>query len=108
MEFEMARIINKKRQKRRRKADNPFTKVTGFEIIKLTGNSDCWVVKELTSNYIPVRKISYAAFAGWLPNEITPTNNRMRLLRVKQTCGVDQCVNPEHLAAKEKEYQPWG
>ena len=98
----------KKRLRAKKSADNEFTRFTGLRVTKLTGNSDCWICHEKASKTVPVRKISYAVHQNWSPMHMPATARRMKLLRVKQTCGVDQCVNPDHLVGVEKEYNPWG
>lgn len=94
--------ISKRKKRNKRAADNPFTAFTGIKPVKLTGKSDCWIVGQKHHALIPVRKVSYATHHADFPTwKITPQSSRMKNLRVKQTCGVDQCVNPDHLVGNE-------
>jgi len=102
------RVRNKRKEKRKREADNRFTEITGIPIIKLTGPKaiDCWLVTAATTYRVPTRKIAYACFNDWQTMDMARTAKKMKLLRVKQSCGVDQCVNPDHLVGIEKEIDP--
>lgn len=104
--------MSQPKQKRRRRiaatADNRFTAHTGIPVIKLTGASDCWVTGVKVSGFVPVKKLAYAYLNGWQPYECEERSKRMRLLRVTQSCGVDQCVNPDHLTAKEYDLMDYG
>jgi hypothetical protein len=92
----------------KRTATNAFSKVTGIPVIKLSGSSDCWICAQTLCEQVPVRKLSYGAHNGYGPHELKVDSRKMSLLRVKQTCGVDQCVNPDHLVGEVKEFNPWG
>jgi hypothetical protein len=98
--------MHKRRQRIKAGADNAFTKKTGIKIVKLTGTSDCWICGQKDWNIMPVRKVSYAIHQEWEPYEINASAKRMSNLRVKQSCGVDQCVNPDHLVGKENDISP--
>lgn len=93
----------KRRQRIRARADNAFTEGTGVKVVKLTGTSSCWICAQKDIFNLPVRKVSYAIHNDWQNYEINSSAKRMSLLRVKQSCGVDQCINPEHLVGKEGE-----
>ena len=101
-------IFKKKRRNRRRatlkkNADNPFTEKTGVEVIQLTGTSKCLVTSQKAFMGIPVRKVSYAISNDWQAYETSASAKRMKNLLVKSVCGVDQCINPEHLVGRERE-----
>lgn len=103
-------------------ADNPFTKLTGKPVIKLTGMSNCTVVNGKTlfmqkevGKQAPTKLV--AAYLYLLHPEIlesfsitpllpTDSYNQYSLslsdIKVEQTCGVDQCVNPSHLEVSIK------
>lgn len=99
---------NRKLEYRKRTADNRLTKITGATFTKMDGGTGCWIAHQTQNQRVPIHKIAYAAFSDWQPAEMTRRAMRMRLLRVKQSCGVDQCVNPAHLVGTEKEFKPWG
>jgi alkylhydroperoxidase family enzyme len=103
--------IKSKRTKRVMKtADNAFSAYTGIPVIKLTGTNspDCWICAQQRFNNVPVKKVSAAIHDPETMNgTITQGHREMSLMRVSGTCGVDQCVNPEHLSVSKKEYNPW-
>lgn len=88
-------------------ADNPLTALTGIVVIKLTGTSDCIITSQKQYKSVAIRKIAYAVGNNWQAYEMHVTAHRMKHLLVKSTCGVDQCVNPNHLTAKEREAKIW-
>ena len=100
IEYDMGR--NRKREYVKRVADNHFTKITGAEFTKLSGASECWICHQTQWGSIPIRKVAFALFNDWQKFEVVRMGQRMRHLRVKQSCGVDQCVNPDHLVGTEK------
>ena len=102
------RGYNRKRANIRKNADNKFTAETGIKIIKLTGNPDhdCWVVGQKEYKHIACRKFAFALFNNWPAMDTHCKAPRLKNLRVKQSCGVHQCVNPDHLIGTEPEYDP--
>ena len=100
-------IRNRRKEKLKRNADNKFTALTGIPVILLTGTCDCVVTKQKEYKDVPVRKIAYALANGWQTYEMSESASRMLHLRVKSTCGVDQCVNPEHLVGRERSVKLW-
>lgn len=109
----------------RKRAKNPFTKITGLKAIQLDGG--CLIVEQ---NYItrlpkyvskPTQTKFVAAYLyltqpqiltdfGYEPlmpliNEYTFTSQQIK--RVKQTCGITQCVNPRHLQISIEENNNW-
>lgn len=108
-------IRNKRRAKIRRKADNEFTKLTGFPVVRLTGpkmlrrqglGEGCWVTDKKSYKAVSVHKASYAIHNGYHPAEIKRPHHKMKSLTVTQTCGCNQCVNPAHLRGTVKDYNP--
>lgn len=103
--------IPSKRVKRiKKKADNAFSALTGIEVTKLTGPGakGCWICPQQKWQGILVKKVSAAAHdPDFLNGYIERGNRFLNLLSFKGTCGVDQCVNPEHIELIKKEYQPW-
>ena len=97
----MSHYRNRKKERIKKRADNRFTAITGFIVTRLTGSCDCWIVHQQEFNRQPVKKIAYAALNGWQEYEMESGAKRMSHLRVKQSCKVDQCVNPEHLVGTE-------
>ena len=75
-------------------SDHLFSKLTGIEVIQLTGELDCQIVKPLrirvekNSKQYLTEKVAYGLY-----NEIPFDDVGI----VTHTCGVDQCINPEHL-----------
>lgn len=110
----MGKYRNKRKERIKKNADNPFTAMTGIPVTRLSGKgaippshtSPCWIVGTKNYKFIPARKVSYAIAKRWLPMYIAVDATRMKDLRVKQSCKIDQCVNPEHLIGKEKTIDP--
>lgn len=106
---------NKRKRRIQKSADNPFTAYTAIPVIRLTGpgatppghETPCIIASPKNYRFMPVRKVAYAIAHGWLDMNINVNARKMKLLRVKQSCGVDQCVNPDHLVGTEKEYEPY-
>lgn len=75
-------------------ASHPFSRLTGIEVIELTGELDCQIVKPLririekNSKQYLTEKVAYGLY-----NNI-PTDD---VGIVTHTCGIDQCIKPEHL-----------
>jgi hypothetical protein len=112
----------------KRSANNPFTKLTGKPVIKLSGVSSCQVVDGKTINLKEIGKQAptklVAAFLYLTHPSILSEFSSPHLLppdslnehtislsdikKVVQTCGVDQCVNPAHLQVTLREQQGWG
>lgn len=107
----------------KRTADNPFTKLTGKPVIKLSGASNCIVVESKMTTCKPLKqsptKIVAAylyithpqlmiefGFTPMLPSTNHYTFQLSEIKKVIQTCGVDQCVHPDHLQViiKEQKY----
>ena len=111
----MGRHRNKRKERIKKSADNPFTAKTGVPVTRLTGKgaippehtSPCHIISVGRIYEMPARKVAYAIYNNWQVFNINHKARKMRLLRVKQSCGIDQCVNPEHLVGTEKEYQPY-
>lgn len=81
----------------KRKADNYFTKATGVKAIQLSGSKHCLVVAQSTirlSKSGPQLKLPVAAYH--LSKDVAIED----IKSVTQSCGVDQCVHPDHLIAE--------
>ena len=103
--------LTKKQRRTIKTADNAFTALTALKVIKLTGPSTthCWICDQKQWQGLPVRKVSGAVHDPDTPQVYIGKGKRaMKLMTVKSTCGIDQCVNPEHLSVSKKEYNPWG
>ncbi len=84
----------KKKYRLRKSADNLFTNLTGTPAIQLSGSSNCLVTKQkkiilpYTNAQTPIKKAAYHLYNDIPLDEIGI---------IKQSCGVDQCVHPDHL-----------
>jgi hypothetical protein len=92
-----------KKWKIKQTANNPFTANTGVKAYQLTGSSDCLICPQKEAKNVSTRKIAFALANGWQSYEMGFDSKRIKLLSVKATCGVDQCINPAHLVGTEKE-----
>lgn len=103
--------IKSKRTKRVMKtADNEFSAYTGIPVIKLTGENStgCWICAQQRFNNIPVKKVSAAIHdPNTMNGSIKQGRREMSELYVRGTCGIDQCVNPEHTTITRKTINPW-
>lgn len=117
----------KKIYRLRKSATNPFTKITGIKAIQITGGSNCLISIQKTVTSLPRmvdRPISIkrtAAFFYLTSPEILksfgfelkvkPYNiynfTQDDILKVTQTCGVLECVHPDHLTIKIKPTNIW-
>lgn len=103
--------LTKKQRRAIKTADNEFTRLTAIRLTKLTGKNSpgCWICAPKAWHGVRVKKVSAAAHKPDFPNGyIKPGNKYLALLKVKPLCGIDQCVNPDHLEVTEEEYKPWG
>ena len=82
-------------------ATNDFSAFSGLEATQLTGNSECLVTKNKTHDRMSMKKYAYLQY-----HEIYDTRT-VKATKVKQTCGVDQCVNKDHLVATNKPKPLW-
>lgn len=79
-------------------ADNIFERETGIRIYKMIGGSECHIVPHPRILYkkkkqYPVRVIAVALYHNLTPEVISTT-------RVTTSCGVTNCVHPDHLEMK--------
>lgn len=109
-------------------ADNPFTKLTGKPVIKLTGSSSCIVtsgkmIKVPQEGIIKQTNVKVVAALLYLKNpdtlllyDLPPILDPLLYneytvspedIKVTQSCGVDQCVNIEHLIVEIKKSNTW-
>lgn len=121
----------KRKYRLRRKADNPFTKLTGKPVIKLSGASSCIVVDgkiitakpyvskptktKVVAAYLYLSHPSIVAAYPFPPPLITDGREVNEhsfsisdIKKVKQICKIDQCVNPDHLIVTLQDAQGWG
>lgn len=75
-------------------SSHPFSQLTGIEVIQLSGDHDCQIVKPLrirlkkNSKQYMTEKVAYGLYHN-IPTEEVGI--------VEHTCGVDQCIHAEHL-----------
>lgn len=81
----------KRKYRIKKSAKNQFSALSGIEAIQLSGSADCLVVNRKTIHNIPPAKYAYCLYKGIL--KPSP------YLKVKQSCGIKQCVKQEHLCA---------
>lgn len=102
--------LSKRRKSISKRADNEFSSLTGIQVVKLTGKgaNGCWISTQSEWNGVPVKKVSGAAHDPSTPNGYIRRGHReMSLLTVRGTCGVNECVNPDHLTLERKDSNPW-
>jgi len=103
-------VPSKRMRKVKRTADNEFSKFTGIPVIKLTGKNSpgCWICAQKRFNNVPVKKVSAAIHDPQTLNyTIKQERREMKEIYVQGTCGIDQCVNPEHTTITRKFVNPW-
>ena len=98
------RVRNKRKERIKRKSDNPLVKLTGNEVHILTGKNapDCHLCFTQEHKRVRIYKLAYALANGWQRYEMSHTSRRMKQLTVRRTCGINECVNPDHLIGEEK------
>lgn len=75
-------------------SNHPFSQLTGIEVIEITGEKDCHIVKPLririekNSKQYLTEKVAYGLYNNIPVDEVGI---------VEHTCGIDQCIKPEHL-----------
>jgi hypothetical protein len=85
------------RRKLKKQADNEFTALTGIRAIQMDGGSNCLITKQSTLNGTPIRKAAYILY-----NETYKVHpKRLKLMKVKTSCGVKNCVHRDHLVAND-------
>lgn len=83
-------------------AKNIFSGKTGIFAIQLTGTSDCIVTEHATKalknpsnitnrKIVPIKKYAYHIYNNVALEQIE---------KITSSCGVDQCVHPDHLVAQ--------
>ena len=91
--------IRKNRNKLKKTAKNDFTALTGIRAIQLSGSCDCLVVANKTYLDLPIKKAAYLLYNNISITSEHPT--RIARMKVHSSCGVDQCVNPNHFIVKD-------
>lgn len=81
------------RGKIKRRANNEFSALSGIRAFQLSGSCDCLVTEQTTANGYPIKKYAYLLYNNLL---VGAHPKRIKSIRVKSSCGVDQCVNPAH------------
>lgn len=96
--------MNKKRRIQLKVSASEFSRLSGTDTFEIYGGSNCVIVRALTQTKKSIPSPKYA----YLIYNLHGANNGD--IRVKTTCGVQNCVTREHLIAeyfpntKDKEY----
>lgn len=103
-------ILMKKKYRIKKAAKNVFSELTGIFSIQLSGTQSCIITEGLTTSLktlgnltgrkvIPIKKYAYHKYSGVELEQIKS---------VTSSCGVDQCVHPDHLVAVLHPQKSWG
>ena len=92
----------KKKYLNKKKADNYFTKETGIKAYRISGTKHCLIVPQKSVTLIvngDKKQFPLAVAALSILHSI-PTS-KIGDLKAIQTCGINECVDPDHLVAQQ-------
>jgi len=96
----------KKKYLNKKKADNYFTKETGIKAYRISGTKHCLIVPQKSVTLIcngQKKQFPLAVAALSILNSIPP--HEIHNLKVHQTCGINECVEADHLVSVQSNHQ---
>ena len=78
---------------------NPFTRITGVEVIELLGGQGCWITKKLTHNKVPMQQYAYYIHNDMFGIDYNPK------IHITSICGINNCIKKDHLQATYHPYK---
>ena len=76
----------------KKNSKNQFSQETGIDVVEISGELDCHISKPLRIRFkdkqYATKKVAYSIHHNTRLEDVGT---------VHQTCGIDQCINPNHL-----------